>query len=41
MAFGFTREEFKAHPVSRDFYKKEIDTNKPYIVQPVKYGRLF
>jgi len=41
MAFGFTKEEFKAHPVSRDLYKKGIDTNKPYIVEPVEKGTLF
>jgi len=33
MATGFTRNEFKAHPVSRDFYKKGIDTNLPYIIE--------
>jgi len=41
MAFGFTREEFKAHPISRDFYKRGIDTNKPYIIEPVEKGTLF
>ncbi len=41
MAFGFTSEEFKAHPVSRDLYKKGIDTNKPYIVEPVEKNTLF
>jgi len=41
MATGFTRNEFKAHPVSRDFYKKGIDTNKPYIVEPVQKNTLF
>lgn len=41
MAHGFTSEEFKAHPVSRDLYKKGIDTNKPYIVEPLEKGSLF
>ncbi len=41
MAFGFTSEEFKAHPVSRDLYKKGINTNQPYIVEPVEKGTLF
>ena len=41
MAFGFTREEFKAHPVSRDLYKKNINTNLPYIVEPIDKGTLF
>ena len=35
MAHGFTSHKFKAHPVSRDLYKKGIDTNKPYIVELV------
>ncbi|MGB5418262.1 SOS response-associated peptidase [Algibacter sp.] len=41
MAKGFTSQEFKAHPVSRDFYKKGIETNKPYIVEPVEKETLF
>jgi len=41
MAFGFTTNEFKAHPVSRDLYKKGIDTNKPYIIKPVANNSLF
>lgn len=41
MAFGFTSNEFKAHPVSRDLYKKGIDTNKPYIIQQVQKNTLF
>lgn len=41
MANGFTAKPFKAHPVSRDFYKKGIDTNKPYIVKPVEKETLF
>ena len=41
MATGFTRETFNAHPVSRDLYKRGIDTNKPYIVQPIEKDTLF
>tara|TARA_R110002073_G_scaffold4213_1_gene27957 strand:- start:98353 stop:99084 length:732 start_codon:yes stop_codon:yes gene_type:complete len=41
MAHGFTSNEFRAHAVSRDFYKKGIDTNKPYIVEPVERDTLF
>lgn len=41
MAFGFTNKSFKAHPVSRDFYKKGIDTNKPYIIEPIIKDTLF
>lgn len=41
MATGFTNNSFKAHPVSSDFYKKNIDTNKPYIIEPVEKNTLF
>lgn len=41
MAYGFTSEEFKAHPVTRDLYKKGINTNQPYIVEPVNKNTLF
>ena len=41
IATGTTKKEFKAHPVSRDFYKKGIDTNKPYIIEEVKKDTLF
>lgn len=41
MATGFTRENFSAHRVSRDLYKKGIDTNKPYIIKPVQKNTLF
>jgi len=41
MANGFTKKKFKAHPVSRDLYKKNIDTNQPYIVEPVQNNTLF
>lgn len=41
MAFGFTHRDFKAHPVSSDIYKKGIDTNQPYILQPVEKNTLF
>jgi len=41
MATGFTNLKFKAHPISRDFYKKGIDTNKPFIIEEVHKGTLF
>lgn len=41
MAIGLDKTEFKAHPVSRDFYKKGIDTNKPYIIKPTPKDTLF
>jgi len=41
MACGFTNRDFKAHPVSRNLYKKGIDTNQPYIIQPVQKDTLF
>ena len=41
MATGFTRKVFKAHPVSRDLYKKGINTNKPYIIEPIQKNTLF
>lgn len=41
MATGFTRKTFKAHSISRDLYKKNIDTNKPYIVKPAPKDTLF
>lgn len=36
MKFGFTANDFNAHPVSRDLYKRGIDTNNPYILEPVQ-----
>lgn len=41
MATGFTNKKFKAHPVSKDLYRKNVDTNKPYIVEPVVKDTLF
>ena len=41
MATGFTSSKFTAHPVSRDLYKRGIDTNKPYIIEPVEKESLF
>ena len=41
IATGFTRKEFVAHPVSRDLYKKGIETNKPYIIEPIEKDTLF
>lgn len=40
MAYGFTKEIFKAHPVSKDLYKKGINTNQPYIIQPIEKDTL-
>jgi putative SOS response-associated peptidase YedK len=41
IATGFTSQPFDAHPVSRDLYKKGIDTNKPYIVEAAPKDTLF
>lgn len=41
MATGFSNKKFKAHPVSRDLYKRNIDSNKPYIVEKVDKETLF
>ena len=41
IATGFTSQPFEAHPVSRDLYKKGIDTNKPYIIEPAPKSTLF
>ena len=41
MAIGITKKEFKAHPVSRDLYKKGINTNKPYIIEAIQKDTLF
>ena len=41
MKNGFTSKEFAAHPVSRDLYKKGLNTNKEYIIQSVKKDTLF
>ncbi|WP_026754752.1 SOS response-associated peptidase [Sediminibacter sp. Hel_I_10] len=41
MATGFTNNEFKAYPVSRDLYKKGIDSNQPYIIDEVQKETLF
>ena len=41
MITGLTKNEFKAHPVSRDFYKKGIDTNQAYIIEPIEKDTLF
>ncbi|WP_164905173.1 SOS response-associated peptidase [Aequorivita ciconiae] len=32
---GFTSKEFRAHPVSPDLYRRNIDTDKPYIIEEV------
>lgn len=41
IATGMSSLPFKAHPVSRDFYKKGVDTNQPYIVEEVEKDNLF
>lgn len=41
IADGFTSNKFNAHPVSRDLYKKNIETNKPYIIEEVDKATLF
>lgn len=41
MAFGFSTKKFKAHQVSRDLYKKGVNTNRPYIVEKVAKQTLF
>ena len=41
MITGLDKKQFKAHPVSRDFYKKGIDTNRAYIVEPLSKDTLF
>ncbi|TNJ46100.1 SOS response-associated peptidase [Tamlana fucoidanivorans] len=41
MAYGFTSQDFKAHPVTREIYKKGIDTNTPRFIAPVDKGTLF
>ena len=41
MAVGMTNKPFSAHPVSSDLYKRNVDTNKPYIIQPVQKDTLF
>lgn len=41
MATGFSSKKFDAHPVTRDVYKRGIDTNKPYIIEKVEKDTLF
>ncbi|GAA3573585.1 SOS response-associated peptidase [Snuella lapsa] len=41
MATGFSDRPFRAHPVTRDLYKKGIDTNKPEFVAPLDKDTLF
>jgi len=38
---GFTSKKFNAHPVSRDLYKRGLNTNKEYIIQEVQKDTLF
>ena len=35
LATSFMRESFKAHQVTRDLYKRGIDTNTPEILEKV------
>lgn len=41
MKHGFTSKDFKAHAVSRDLYKRGIDTDKEYIISPIDKNTLF
>ena len=41
MKHGFTAKEFKAHPVTRDLYKRGVNTNHEHILQPVPKEPLF
>lgn len=41
IAVGMSSQPFKAHPISRDFYKKGIDTNQSNIIEKVQKDTLF
>jgi putative SOS response-associated peptidase YedK len=41
MAVGMTSKPFSAYPVSNDLYKRNIDTNRPYIIEEVQKDTLF
>lgn len=41
MQVCFTKKEFRAHPVSRNLYKRSIETNTPEILQPIEKDTLF
>ncbi|MDT0646338.1 SOS response-associated peptidase family protein [Zunongwangia sp. F260] len=42
LATSFMREPFKAHPVTRDLYKRDINTNTPRVIEEVEdLGNLF
>lgn len=41
MITGLTKQPFKAHPVSSDIYKRGIDTDRPYIIEPIEKDTLF
>lgn len=41
MAAGITTKSFGAYPVSNDLYKRNIDTNRPYIIKPEQKDTLF
>lgn len=34
--YSFTKETFSSYPVSRDLYNSKLDTNKPYIIDPIE-----
>ena len=38
---GYTKQEFKAHAISRNLYKRSVDTNIKEILNPVEYNNLF
>lgn len=41
MQNGFTSKEFNAHPVSRDLYKRGVNTNNAAALEPVDGNKLF
>ncbi len=41
MKNGFTSKEFSAHPVSRDLYKRGLNTNQEYIIEHINKETLF
>jgi len=38
---GYTKQVFKAHAISRNLYKRSVDTNVKEILNPVEYNDLF
>lgn len=41
MKHGFTSKKFDAYPVSRNLYKRGVDTNNAEILKPIEKGTLF